>query len=48
MKTARQHGIVLGNRHEPEEGGSYKTITTTSDPKRNPEAGRNDGSTQSI
>jgi hypothetical protein len=47
-KVARLHGIVSGNQREPEEGGSHRTIATTSDPKRNPEVGRHDGSTQLI
>jgi hypothetical protein len=47
-KTARLHGIVLGNRREPKDGGSHRTIVTTPYPKRNPEAGRHDGSTQPI
>jgi hypothetical protein len=47
-KTARLYGIVLGNQCELEEGGSYRTIATTSDPKRNPKAGRHDGGTQPI
>jgi hypothetical protein len=37
-----------GNRREPKEGGSHQTITITSDPKRNPETSRHDGSTQPI
>jgi hypothetical protein len=45
-KTAQLYGIVPGNRREPEEGESHRTITTTSNQKRNPEAGRHDGSTQ--
>jgi hypothetical protein len=32
----------LGNRREPEEGGSHQTIAL--DPKRNLKAGRHDGS----
>jgi hypothetical protein len=47
-KTARLHGIVLGNRREPEEGVIHRTIATTSNPKRNLEAGRNDDNTQLI
>jgi hypothetical protein len=47
-KTARLHGIVLVNRREPKIGGSHRTIATTLDLKRNPEAGRCDDSTQLI
>jgi hypothetical protein len=31
-----------------QKGGSHRTIATTSDQKRNPEAGWHDGNTQSI
>jgi hypothetical protein len=37
-----------GELMQPEEGGSHRTLATTSDPKRNLEAGRHDGSTQPI
>jgi hypothetical protein len=37
-----------GNRCEPEECGSHRTIATTSYLKRNPEVGRHDGITQLI
>jgi hypothetical protein len=47
-KTAWLYGIVLGNQHKPEEGGSHQTIAATLDQKRNPEADRHDGGTQSI
>jgi hypothetical protein len=36
------------NQFKPEEGGSHRAIATTSNLKRNSEAGRNDGSTQPI
>jgi hypothetical protein len=47
-KIARLHGIIPWNRHEPKEGGSHRTITTTSDLKGNPKADRHDDSTQPI
>jgi hypothetical protein len=47
-KTARLYGIVLGNQYEPEEGGGHRIIASTSDQKRNLEASRRDGSSQSI
>jgi hypothetical protein len=40
--------MVLSQRINAEEGGSHRTITTTSYQKRNLEAGRHDGSTQLI
>jgi hypothetical protein len=48
IKTAWLHGVVPGGQRKPEEGGSHRTIATTSNLKRNPEAGRHDGSTQPI
>jgi hypothetical protein len=36
------------DRRKSEEGGGYRTIAMTSNPKRNPEAGRHNGSTQLI
>jgi hypothetical protein len=33
-KTAQIYGVVLGNRREPEEGGSHRTIATTLYPKK--------------
>jgi hypothetical protein len=48
MKKLWSTSDVLRNQFKPEEGGSHRAITTTSDPKRNLEAGRNDGSTQLI
>jgi hypothetical protein len=47
-KTARLHGIVPQNQYEPEEGGGHRIIATTSDPKKNSEAGGNDGNTQPV
>jgi hypothetical protein len=47
-QTARLHGIGSGDRHKSEEGGGHLTIATTSNPKRNTEAGRHDGSTQLV
>jgi hypothetical protein len=47
-KSARLYGIIPGNRREPEEGRSYRTIATTSDQKKNSEADRHDRSTQLI
>jgi hypothetical protein len=47
-KTARLYGIIPENRREPEAGENHRTIATTSDQKRNSEAGRHDGSTQLI
>jgi hypothetical protein len=47
-ETAQLYGLILENWCEPEEGVSHRTIATTSDPKRNPEASRHDGSTLPI
>jgi hypothetical protein len=44
-ETGWLYGIVPGNQPEPEEGGGHRTIATTLDQKRNPKAGRHDGST---
>jgi hypothetical protein len=35
----------LEDRRKSKEGGGHRTITTTSNPKKNPEIGRHDGST---
>jgi hypothetical protein len=47
-KTAQLHGVILGDRYKPHQGGSHRKITTTWDTERNPEAGRYDGSSQPI
>jgi hypothetical protein len=47
-ETAWLYGLIPGNRCEPKVGGSHQTIATTSDLKRNPEAGRHDDSTRPI
>jgi hypothetical protein len=45
---ARLYGIIPGNRCKPNNGGGHRIIATTSDQKRNIEAGRHDGDTQLI
>jgi hypothetical protein len=47
-EIAQLYGIISSNRCEPEQDGSHRTIATTSNKKRNSEAGRHDGSTQPI
>jgi hypothetical protein len=47
-RTARLHGISLGNQCKSEEGGGHWTIVVTLNLKRNPKAHRHDGSAQPI
>jgi hypothetical protein len=38
----------LGDRHKSNEGGGHQKIATTTNPKRDTEEGRYDGSTQPV
>jgi hypothetical protein len=48
MQTAQLYGINSENQCKSKEGGGHRTIATITNPKRNPEAGRHDDSTQRI